>query len=63
MLNIYGRIDEIEKLMGHEKITGYKIEIYTEEKNYVVYKPEQEKINTNAVGFEIPNKNEYEEEE
>ncbi len=62
MLNIYSRIEEIEKLLQHEDIIGYRIEINTEEKNYLVDKPEQEKVNTNAVGFQIPSKNEHEEE-
>lgn len=62
MLNIYSRIDEIEKLLQHEDITGYRIEINTEEKNYLIDKPEQEKVNTNAVGFQIQSRNEYEEE-
>lgn len=61
MLNIYSRIEEIEKLLQHEDITGYRIEINTEEKNYLVDKPEQEQQHTNAVGFQMPSKNEYEE--
>lgn len=61
MLNIWRRIDEIEKLLQHEDITGYRIEINTEEKNYLVDKPEQEKVYTNVVGFQMPSKNEYEE--
>lgn len=61
MLNIYSRIEEIEKLLQHEDIIGYRIEINTEEKNYLVDKPEQEKVYTNAIGFTIPSKNEYEE--
>lgn len=62
MLNIWKRIEEIEKLLKHKDITGYRIEINTEEKNYLLDKPEQEKVNTNAIGFQIPSKNEYEEE-
>lgn len=62
MLNIYSRIEEIEKLLQHEDITGYRIEINTEEKNYLIDKPEQERQYTNAVGFQIPSKNDYEEE-
>lgn len=62
MLSIYSRIGEIEKILQHKDITGYRIEINTEEKNYLLDKPEQEKENTNAIGFQIPNRNEYEEE-
>lgn len=61
MLNIYSRIEEMEKLLQHEDITGYRIEINTEEKNYLIDKPEQEQQHTNAIGFQIPSKNEYEE--
>lgn len=61
MLNIYSRIEEIEKLLQHEDITGYRIEINTEEKNYLIDKPEQEQQHTNVIGFQIPSKNEHEE--
>lgn len=61
MLNIYKKIEEIEKLLQHENITGYRIEINTSEKNYLLDKPEQEQHHTNAVGFVIPSKNDYEE--
>ena len=43
MLNIYSRLDEIEKLLQHEEITGYRIEINTVDKTYLLYKSEQEK--------------------
>ena len=64
MLNIWKRIEEIEKLLEHEKITGYRIQINTKEKNYLLDKPEQEEEENviNAIGFEIPNKHEREEE-
>lgn len=61
MLNIWKRIEEIEKLLQDEEITGYRIEINTVDKMYLLDKPEQEKQNTNAIGFSIPNRNEYEE--
>lgn len=61
MLNIWKRIEEIEKLLQDEEITGYRIEINTADKNYLVDKPERERQNTYAIGFEIPSKNEYEE--
>lgn len=61
MLNIWKRIEEIEKLLQDEEITGYRIEINTVDKMYLLDKPEREKQNTNVIGFEIPNKNEYEE--
>lgn len=61
MLNIYSRLDEIEKLLQHEEITGYRIEINTVDKTYLLNKPEQEKQNINAIGFHIPGCNEYEE--
>lgn len=54
-------LEQIEKLLQDEEITGYRIEINTESKNYLLDKPEQEKQNTNAIGFSIPNRNEYEE--
>lgn len=60
MLNVWKRIEEIEKLLEHEEITGYRIEINTVDKMYLLDKPEREK-NTNAIGFEIPNRNEHEE--
>lgn len=61
MLNIWKRIEEIEKLLQDEEITGYRIEINTVDKMYLLDKPEREKQNTNAIGFEIPNRNEHEE--
>lgn len=61
MLNVWKRIEEIEKLLQNEEITGYRIEINTVDKMYLLDKPEQEKQNTNAIGFSIPNRNEYEE--
>ena len=61
MLNVLKRIEEIEKLLQNEEITGYRIEINTVDKMYLLDKPEQEKQNTNAIGFSIPNRNEYEE--
>ena len=57
---MWKRIEEIEKLLQHEDITGYRIEINTPKKNYLLDKPEQEKINTNAIGFHIQSKNDYE---
>lgn len=61
MLDIWKRIDKIEKILQHENITGYRIEINTLDKNYLLDKPEKENIHTNAIGFQIPSKNEYEE--
>ncbi len=61
MLLIWKRIEEIEKLLQHEDITGYRIEIDTVDKMYLLDKHEPEKVNTNAIGFSIPSKNEYEE--
>ena len=62
MLNVLKRIEEIEKLLQNEEITGYRIEINTVDKMYLLDKPEREKQNTNAIGFEIPSKNyDYEE--
>lgn len=58
MLNIWKRIEEIEKLLQHEDITGYRIEINTQDKNYLLDKPEREKVQTNAIGFSIPSKSE-----
>lgn len=54
-------LEEIEKLLNKKEITSYRIEINTADKNYLIDKLEQEKQNTNVIGFEIPNKNEYEE--
>lgn len=51
-------LEEIEKLLNKEEITGYRVEINTADKNYLIDKPEQEKQNTNVIGFEIPSKNE-----
>ena len=61
MLNVLKRIEEIEKLLQNEETTGYRIEINTVDKMYLLDKPEQEKQNTNAIGFEMPSKNDYEE--
>ena len=61
MLNIWKRIEEIEKILEHEDITGYRIEINTAKKNYLLDNPEQEQHHTNAIGFMIPSKNDYEE--
>lgn len=58
MLNV---LKKIEKILEHEEITGYRIEINTVDKMYLLDKPEQEKQNTNAIGFEMPSKNDYEE--
>lgn len=58
---IFKILEEIEELLNKKEITGYRIEINTADKNYLLDKPEQEKQNTYAIGFEIPNKNEYEE--
>ena len=59
MLNV---LKKIEKILEHEEITGYRIEINTVDKMYLLDKPEREKQNTNAIGFEIPSKNyDYEE--
>ena len=58
MLNIYARIDEIEKLLQHEDITSYRIEINTAKKNYLIDMSEQEKTETNTIGFKIPNRKE-----
>lgn len=57
MLNV---LKKIEKILEHEEITGYRIEINTVDKMYLLDKPEREK-NTNAIGFEMPSKNDYEE--
>ena len=46
MLNIWKRIEEIEKLLQDEEITGYRIEINTLDKMYLLDKPEREKQNT-----------------
>lgn len=54
-------LEEIERLLNKKEITGYRVEINTADKNYLIDKPEQEKQNTNVIGFEIPSKNEYEE--
>ena len=54
-------LEEIEKLLNKKEITGYRIEINTADKNYLVDKPERERQNTYAIGFEILSKNEYEE--
>lgn len=53
MLNIWNRIEEIEKLLQHKNITGYRIEINTVDKNYLLDKPEREQSNTNAIGFKM----------
>lgn len=63
MLLIYKRIDEIEKLLKHKEITSYRIQISTKDKIYIVDKleeEEQEEVHTNAVGFQIPSKDEEE---
>lgn len=56
---MWKRIEEIEKLLQHEDITGYRIEINTSDKNYLLDKPEQEQ-HTNAIGFSIPSKSDEE---
>lgn len=53
-------LEEIEKLLNKKEITRYRIEINTVNKMYLLDKPEQEKQNTNAIGFSIPNRNEHE---
>lgn len=58
---IFKILEEIEELLNKKEITGYRIEINTADKNYLIDKLEQEKQNTNAIGFSIPNRNEYEE--
>ena len=58
---IFKILEEIEELLNKKEITGYRIEINTVDKMYLLDKPEQEKQNTNAIGFSIPNRNEYEE--
>lgn len=58
---IFKILEEIEELLNKKEITGYRIEINTADKNYLVDKPERERQNTYAIGFEIPSKNEYEE--
>lgn len=61
---MYNIIQKAEKVLDNcDKITGYRLEIYTKEKDYLIRKEEPEKdTNTNigAIGFQIPNKNEYE---
>lgn len=59
MLKIWKKIEEIEKLLKHEEITGYRIQINTKEKNYLLDKPEleEEENVTNAIGFKIPSPN------
>lgn len=52
-------LEQIEKLLQDEEITGYRIEINTADKMYLLDKPEREKQNTNVIGFEIPNRNEH----
>lgn len=58
---IFKILEEIEKLLNKKEITGYRIEINTVDKMYLLDKPEQEKQNTNVIGFSIPNRNEHEE--
>lgn len=58
---IFKILEEIEELLNKKEITGYRIEINTADKNYLIDKLEQEKQNTNAIGFTIPSKNDYEE--
>lgn len=58
---IFKILEEIEELLNKKEITGYRIEINTADKMYLLDKPEQEKQNTNAIGFTIPSKNDYEE--
>lgn len=58
---IFKILEEIEELLNKKEITGYRIEINTVNKMYLLDKPEQEKQNTYAIGFSIPNRNEYEE--
>ena len=58
---IFKILEGIEELLNKKEIAGYRIEINTVDKMYLLDKPEQEKQNTNAIGFSIPNRNEYEE--
>lgn len=58
---IFKILEEIERLLNKKEITGYRVEINTADKNYLVDKPERERQNTYAIGFSIPNRNEYEE--
>lgn len=61
-MEIYKILEKIEKILENKKITGYKLEINTVEKNYLLDKPEQEKADTYAIGFQIPSRNDNEEE-
>lgn len=54
-------LEEIERLLNKKEITGYRVEINTVDKTYLLDKPEQEKQNINAIGFHMPGCNEYEE--
>lgn len=58
---MYDILDKIEKILDKEEIISYKVQISTNEKDYLVVKAEQEQTNTNAIGFNIPSKNDYEE--
>lgn len=58
---MYDILSKIEKILDKEEIISYKVQISTNEKDYLVVKAEQEQTNTNAIGFNIPSKNDYEE--
>ena len=56
MDNIYSKLSRIEKILKNaDDITAYKIQVNTTENSYSLVKYEQERTNTNAIGFEMPN--------
>nr|DAH86723.1 MAG TPA: hypothetical protein [Caudoviricetes sp.]DAM73464.1 MAG TPA: hypothetical protein [Caudoviricetes sp.] len=48
-------------LDSNNKIKGYQVEIYLDEKNYVMSKEYSKEDKAKVVGFTIPSKNDYEE--
>lgn len=54
---IFKILEKIEELLNKKEISGYRIEINTVDKNYLLDKPEREEQHANAIGFEIPSKN------
>ena len=63
MKDIYKTIAKVETILN--KCDGYRLEIYSKDKTYSTYKDKKEEPehDTYAVGFQIPSRNEYEEDD
>lgn len=55
---MYNILQKIEKMLdSNNKIKGYQVEIYLDEKNYVMSKEYSKEGKAKVVGFTIPSKN------